>query len=275
MCQVILVEFMKFIHLRYIALIITFQLFMQILHAQEGLQISTSGIGGLGLVSPQNHYDNSFYELEYKYKIGYGGQLNVGYGLKSNVAVILTTGYQTYHQQYKGDFSPGLGAPNQSHIKDINLDYINMGLLAKYTMTFQDDYVYDVKAQLVVMGGLVASKLINADVSYKANGVEMLYPSKLPPYDFPDRIPKVEYPYAPVTNDKELFTKWALSFVLNIGTDVFITPKLAFSPSIQGQIAILDINNKNYRVHDNYKSSRILFGGLNLGFTYYFRRAEN
>jgi hypothetical protein len=262
---------MKFIDLRYISFIVIFNLFIPNLHAQDGLQISVSGLGGIGLVSPQNHYDNPFYELDYKYKLGYGAQVNVGYGLSSNIAIVFTSGYQTYHQQYKGNFSPGYGSPDQSHLKDINLDYINLGLMAKYTTSFKDDYVFDTKAQLVVMGGLIASKLINADVSYLANGEEISYPSKIPPYNFPG----VEYPYTPITNDKELFTKWALSFVLNIGTDIFITPKLALSPSIQGQIAILDINNKNYRNHENYKSSRLLFGGLNLGLTYYFSRAEN
>lgn len=263
---------MKFLTLRYIAFIVITQLFITNLHAQEGLQISANGIVGLGLISPQNHYDNAQYELEYKYKIGYGGQVNVGYGLSSNLAIVLNTGYQTFHQQYKGEFSPGLGAPPQSHLKDINLDYINLGVMAKYATTFKDDYVYDTKAQLVVMAGFTASKLINAKVSYVANGKDMSYPSKLPPYDFPDRVPPVEYPYSSVTNDKDLYTKWALSFVLNVGTDIFITPKLAISPSAQAQISLLDINNKNFRVHDAYKSSRTLFGGLNLGITYYISR---
>ena len=263
---------MKFINFRYLAFVVITQLFITNLQAQEGLQISANGIVGLGLISPQNHYDNSQYELEYKYKICYGGQVNVGYGFNSNLAVGLTTGYQTFHQQYKGDFRPGYNAGDQSHLKDINLDYINLGVTAKYTTSFKDDYVYDTKAQLVVMAGFTANKLINAKVSYVANGKDMSYPSKLPPYDFPDKDPKVEYPYAPVTNDKDLYTKWALSFVLNVGTDIFITPQLAISPSAQVQISLLDINNKNYRVHDAYKASRTLFGGLNLGITYYISR---
>lgn len=251
---------------KYILLINFIVLFNIPLQAQDGLQISVHGIGGLGLVSPQNHYDNSFYELDYNFKIGYGGQLNVGYGVNSNLAVLLTTGYQTFHQQYKGDFRPGLGAPPQSHLKDINLDYINLGVLAKYTTTFKDSYVYGSKAQFVVMGGLIAGKLIDAKVSYNANGEDMPYPSKLIPYSANG------YPYAPIDNDKDLFTQWSLSFVLNIGADIFITPQLAFSPSFQGQISILDINNKNFRVHDAYKASRTMFGGLNLGLTYYFNR---
>ena len=257
---------MKFLQLRDIVFIIVFQLFVSTLHALEGMQISAHGIGGIGLVSPQNHYDNSFYELDYKYKIGIGGQFNVGYGFTHRVSAILATGFQNYHQQYTGEFSPGLGAPNQSHLKDINLGYLNIGLLAKYATTFQDAYVYGSKAQLVLMGGIMASNLISAKVSYKANGEEVAYPSKLIPYT------SEEYPYEPFTKGKDLYTKWALSFVLNIGADVFLSDKIAISPSIQTQISLLDINNKNYRVHETYKASRTIFGGLNLGITYYINR---
>lgn len=252
--------------LRHLVFILIFQLFATSIHAQEGIHLSAQGIGGLSLVSPQNHYDNSFYELDYKYKMGFGGQFNIGYGFDPHFALVLATGFQSYHQEYKGDFSPGLGAPPQSHMKDIKLNYLNIGLLAKYSNTFQDAYVYDVKAQLVIKGGLMMSKLIGAEVTYNANGVDIPYPSKLIPYT------AIDYPYAPVTEDKDLFTDWTLSFVLNLGTDIFLSPKIAISPSIQTQISLLDINNKNYRKHDAYKASRTIFGGLNLGFTYYLNR---
>ncbi|MCO5229789.1 MAG: hypothetical protein M9958_01405 [Chitinophagales bacterium] len=234
--------------------------------AQEGWQLSVQGSGGIGVISPQNHFSNPYYELDYKFKIGYLGQLNFGYGFNNQVALIGLAGYQKVNQDYKGDFSPGLGAPPQSHQKQVGLSFINFGVLAKYTTNFQDAYVYGNKAQLVVSGGLVMSKLVAAKLNYIANGELMPYPSKLIPYTDP------EYPYSPQSDAKKLFSDWWCSFVLNVGGDIFISSKLAFSPSFQGQVSLTDVNNKDYRKHSAYKASRIFYGGLNLGLTYYINR---
>lgn len=235
-------------------------------YAQEGLQISAGGFGGLGIVAPQNHFDNPYYELDYKYKLSYGGQANVGYGFSDLFALVLSVGYQQVNQGYSGEFSPGMGAPRQVHEKNVRLNYTNIGLLAKFTASFQDAYVYDTKAQFFAMGGFLLNRLIGADLNYIANGVSMPYPSKLIPY------PAAGYPYDPVTDAQSLFSDWGLSFVVHLGADIFLSEKFAITPAIQGQAAILDINNKNYRKHDNYKVSRTLFGGLNIGVTYYLSR---
>lgn len=234
--------------------------------AREGFQVSAGALGGLGVVAPQNHYDNAYYELDYKYRLSYGGQVNIGYGFSNLFALVLSGGYQQFNQKYSGEFSPGLGAPPQMHEKNVKLSYANMGLLAKFTASFQDAYVYDTKAQYFAMGGFLLSRLIGADVNYTANGVAMPYPSKLIPYS------AVGYPYSPVTDSRSLFSDWGLSFVVQLGADIFISEKFAISPAIYGQAAILDINNRNYRKHDNYKASRTLFGGLNVGVTYYISR---
>ncbi|MCO5233166.1 MAG: hypothetical protein M9888_05465 [Chitinophagales bacterium] len=234
--------------------------------AQNGWQLSGQGSGGIGVISPQNNFGNTFYELEYKFKLGYLGQFNFGYGVTDQIAVIGIVGYQNIQQDYKGNFSPGLGAPPQSHIKEVGLSHLNMGVLVKYVTSFQDAYVYGTKAQLVVSGGLVINKLVQAKMTYIANGVQMPYPSKLIPYTDP------EYPYSPQSDAKNLFSGWSGSFVLNIGGDIFITNKLAFSPSFQGQVSLTDVNHKDYRKHEGYKASRVFYGGLNLGLTYYFNR---
>lgn len=234
--------------------------------AQEGFQISIGGSGGVGVVAPQNHYDNPYYELDYKLKLSYGAHGKVGYGFNELFATNILVGYQQFQNGYKGNFDPGLGAPSQSHQKDVKLSYLQLGVLAKITSSFNDDYVYDKKAQLVVSTGFVFSKLLSADVKYVANDKEIAYPSKLIPYS------DLNYPYQPISDDKKLFTPWNLKFLLNLGVDVFITESLALNASIQGQASILDINSKSYRVHDEYKASRILYGGLQLEMTYYFNR---
>lgn len=236
------------------------------LYAQEGLQLSGNVMTGIGMVSPQNHFDNPYYELDYKYKIGYGANVKLGYGFTDIISLIFTGGYHHFSQKYVGEFRPGFGAPPQNHEKNVKLDYIDMGLLAKFATSFQGAYVYDVKAQLVVSTGFLVRKLVGADVKYVANDVEVGYPQLLYPYTNP------VYPYTPVTDDKNLFTKWSLAYIINVGADIFLTDKLAFTPAIEGQIAILDINSKNYRHHNEYKASRTLFGGLSVGLTYYINR---
>ncbi len=235
-------------------------------YAQEGMQLSGNAIVGIGMISPQNHYDNPYYELDYKYRIGYGANVKVGYGFTDIISLVFIGGYQNFHQKYTGQFNPGFGAPTQNHEKDVKLNYVDMGLLAKFATSFQGAYVYDVKAQLVVSTGFLVRKMIAADVQYLTNGTEVSYPQLLYPYTNP------AYPYTPVSDSKDLYTKWGLSYVINVGADIFLTNNLAFTPAIEGQLALLDINAKNYRHHNEYKSSRTLFGGLTLGMTYYFSR---
>lgn len=234
--------------------------------AQEGWQVNASANGGIGFVAPQNHYGNDFYELDYKLKPSFGGHAYIGYGWNDIISTQLLIGYQKYSQGYKGDFSPGLGAPQQHHEKSIQLDYVQVGALVKFATSFQDAYVYDSKAQLVVSTGFVYGQLLKSNVEYIANDVIMPYPSKLIPYTDPN------YPYAPVSDSKKLYQPWTLNFVLNAGVDIFLTEQLALTALINGQASILDINAKEYRQHDAYKASRVLNGGLQLGLTYYINR---
>lgn len=258
---------MKFHSIRKIFLIFVFiTIYLDKSFAQEGVQLSVYGMGGVGVIAPQNHYDNSFYELDYKLKMTFGGIASVGYGFDDMFSVHALVGYQKIQNGYKGEFRPGLGAPPQSHQKDIQLDYLQIGVIGKMATSFKDSYVYDTRAQLIVGAGFLMGILMNADLKYTANGELVPYPSKLIPYADPN------YQYEPNNDPKSFFTGWNLQFVLQVGTDIFLSDKFALTPLIQGQASILDINAKNYRKHDGYKASRTLYGGLNLGFTYYLNR---
>jgi len=238
------------------------------LQAQEGFQVMAGGAAGISYIAPQNHYDNDFYELDYKTTLGYNGGLAFGYGFSDLISVIAEGSYAQFHQKYAGSFSPGYGAGKLEHSKDLKLSYYNLGFYAKFATSFKDDYVYDTKLQGYAMAGFQMSKLGNAKQEYILNGAKIEYPTKIIPY------PAEGYPYAPVSDPKVLFTPWAVSFVANIGVDWFVTEKLAISPAIRGQISLSDINSKNYRVHDPYKASRTIFAGLYLGITYYINRGE-
>lgn len=234
--------------------------------SQEGWQINLSGNGGVGFVAPQNHYGNDYYELDYQLKPSFGAHAYLGYGWNDNISTQLILGYQSFAQGYKGDFRPGLGAPPQFHTKNIDLDYAQVGALVKFATSFKDAYVYDSKVQLIVSTGFIYGHLLKAAVEYIANDVKMPYPSKLIPYTDPN------YPYTPVSQSKDLYRPWTLNFVLNAGTDIFLTEQFALTALIHGQASILDINAKDYRKHDGYKASRVLTGGLQLGLTYYINR---
>ena len=234
--------------------------------AQEGLQISINGQGGFGYIAAQNHYGNDHFRLKYKNKFSYGANFNVGYGFNSQVSLLLTGGYQKFEQGYRGEFDPGLGSGHQSHQKDISLDLLNIGLLTKFVLTMQDAYVYDSKMSFFTTVGFTINKLLKAQLEYQVNNADVAYPAKLPPYTDPN------YKYSPVSNAKDLYNNIGLSFVANVGFDFFVSEKLALSPSVQGQISVIDINKKEYRQHEGYRASRVLLAGLNVGLTYYLSR---
>lgn len=237
--------------------------------AQGGLQLFLGPSIGIGLVSPQNHYGNEHYELDYKFSPAFGGNLNIGYGFNDMISLQLLVGYQQFNQKYADKFRPGLGDLPQSHRKTVNQSYIEFGLLVKVARLLGDSYVYDRGVQLFAELGLVAGKLIKANLHYYVHKdgleeVEIPYPGNISPY--------TASPYTAISKDKDLFTPWALIFNLNLGMDVFVGEKLAFSPSILGQLSLTDTNAKTYRKHDNYKSSRLFFGGINIGVTYFISR---
>ena len=234
--------------------------------AQEGFQLRLSSAAGLSYMAPQNHYDNDHYHLSYKNKLSYSVDAELGYGFNKMGALLVGVSFQKAQNGYKGEFNPGLGVLTQVHEKDISLNYIGVGVLARISNSFSDAYVYDNKVQFFLTTGFLANVLLSASTDYYSNDIKVGYPSKLIPYTDTD------YVYQPVSNPIQLYTNFNLMFVLEAGMDVFISDKFAFTPSIIGRASVLDINQKDYRKHDDYKASRVYFGGIKLGFGYYFSR---
>ena len=236
--------------------------------AQKGFQIHGGGTAGISFIAAQNDYDNSFYELDYANTLGYSGGLTLGYGFRrSIVGVAAEFSTSGIRQQYKGKFSPGLGFTGKGeHEKNVSLQYYNVGFYTRLAISFKDNFVYDTRVQGHVLTGFQLSMLGSADVEYKLDGNIEPYPSKLRPYVDDN------YPYQPVEDDKKLFRKMSMTYVLQVGIDVFITDKLALSPAIRGHVAVWDINNKDYNLHEGKKSSRYYLGGLYLGAAYFFGR---
>ncbi len=234
--------------------------------SQNGLQFYVGAKGGIGYVAPQNHYDNNHYHLNYNTRFNYGANVQIGHGFNEMSGLLADVSYYKVNVSYKGEFDPGFGAGHQSHNKDITLDYISYGLLAKVAASFQDSYVYDTKIQFYLKTGIALNQLLKAKVNYIANGNKVLYPTKLIPYEQDD------YPYQPVENSKSLFQNMGLVLILEGGIEAFITDKLAFTSALSGQLTVLDINHKDFRKHKNYKASRAYFGGLSIGLVLYLNR---
>lgn len=236
-------------------------------HAQRGLMIQTGAAGGLSFIAAQNHYDNSNYQLNYQNTPGFSGSFGVGYGFRPDLGIMVEAGYQRIRQDYTNQFSPGLGFQGPGvHNKAMDLSYYQLGLYGRFSMSFVDDYVYDAKLQGYIAAGFQLGWLGQAKMDYVLDGNVEPYPSKIRPYVDED------YPYAPVANDKDLFTPLAIAFALHVGLDWFIVDKLAISPSLRANASLTDINAKAYRKHEDYKASRYFFGGFFLGVSYYFNR---
>jgi outer membrane protein W len=240
---------------------------LQVAVAQKGWQIHGGAGGGLTYIASQNHYDNSNYQLKYKSTLGYCGSAGLGYGFNSRMGVLLEAGMLQINQKYGNKFSPGLGfvGPGE-HQKTVNLTYYSIAPQARFSTNFVDDYVLDAKLQGYVQTGFQLSFLGKANSSYELDGNIEPYPSKLRPYS------AAGYPYSPVENDNELFTKLALAFTVQVGLEYFIADKFSVNAALRGHASLTDINNKTFRVHEGYKGSRYFFGGLYLGLGYYINR---
>lgn len=238
--------------------------------AQRGFNFQAGAMGGLSFISPQNHYDNPTFELDYENSIGYSGQAAIGYGFKKSFGLMAEVGYQQINQKYSGQFSPGFTLPNnQQHKKEVNLSYITTSFLVRYTPNLADDYVLDNKVQMHFITGFQIGLLSGAKASYSVDGNKVDFPVNFNPFVNTD----FAYEGYPIQTDaKAYFTKINLSYVLQVGMDWFITDKLALSPGIRGHVSLMDVNNKDYRIHDTYKASRVFYGGLYLGMSYFFSR---
>jgi opacity protein-like surface antigen len=235
--------------------------------AQRGWQVQVGAGGGLTYIAAQNHYDNGNYQLNFNSTIGYSGIIGVGYGFNSNMGLILEGGMLQINQKWENKFRPGLGFVGEGiHKKEANLTYFNIAPQMRFATNFVDDYVMDAKLQGYIQTGFQLSFLGAAQMEYDLDGNIEPYPSKLRPYNATD------YPYSPVSNDKDLFTNLALAFTLQIGLEYFVADKFSINLGLRGQASMTDINAKAYREHDEYKASRYFFGGLYLGLGYYINR---
>lgn len=254
--------------LRWFAPLLLALLFSEMASAQKGLQLHLGGTGGLTFIAAQNTYDNNFYELDYKNTLGYSTGVTVGYGFKRSIASFQAEGGITsIRQNYTGAFRPGLGFTGKGeHEKKVDLQYYHIGFYTRLATAFKDDFVYDTKVQGHILTGIQMAFLGNANVDYYLDGNLEPYPSKIRPYQ------DESYPYTPVENDKDLFRTFAMTYVLQIGLDLFITDKLAVSPAIRGHVSMWDINKKEYSNHEQYKTSRFFIGGMYLGVAYFFGR---
>lgn len=236
--------------------------------SQKGVQLHLGGTGGFSFLAAQNTYGNNFYELDYKNTFGYGAGATIGYGFKGSIASIQAeVGFTSIRQDYKGRFRPGLGfTGNGEHDKNVALQYYHIGFYTRLATAFKDDFVYETKVQGHVLTGIQMAFLSNANVEYYLDGNLEPYPSKIRPYQ------DENYPYAPVKDDKDLFRRFAMTYVLQVGLDLFITDKLAVSPAIRGHVAIWDINKGEYSLHEQYKASRFMLGGMYVGMAYFFGR---
>lgn len=241
--------------------------------AQRGLNLQGGVMGGLSFISPQNHYDNPTFELDYVNTLGYNGSFSVGYGFRrSPLGLQAEVAYTAINQNYKGTFSPGYNLPNnQVHEKEVKLNYISTTIFMRYAPKLGGTYVIDKKVQLHVLLGIQLSVLAAAKGAYSINGTVKKFPEE---FNFnPFVNPDYAYQnYAPVTKETDYYSRINSSLVLQAGIDWFVSDKFCISPAIRGQVSFNDINAKPYRIHDDYKASRAFLGGLYIGVGYFFSR---
>lgn len=232
-----------------------------VLNAQEGFYGALGGNINASYVTPQNTYGLENAELGYGFEAGYGANLRIGYNWHEMLGIGLEGGYLSGGQQYRDKIKLGPGQQRFQHDKLVRLNYVTITPLFRISPLLEKSlYKQEHKLKFVLAFGPQIGILTGATVDYQIDEKDVEYP-----------LPGISA-YPPVTDDKELFQKLSVNFLLDIGFDWYISERWYINPSLRGQISMTDINASDYRSHSGYEASHLFMAGLQVSAGYFFVR---
>jgi len=142
-------------------------------------------------------------------------------------------------------------------IRDINLNYIQVPILFKYSPEGKD-------ARFYIMAGPQVGILASAKQKFTNDGVSI--PNKVTANDGTVEDAALE-------DIKHRYQKVDMMARLDIGVDIFATPSLIINLGLTTSYGFIELNDKNWEVQ-NFKGeipkSHNFYAGLNIGICYKF-----
>jgi hypothetical protein len=235
-----------------------------------------SFFGGVGagyytsVILGQQNYGQRDQASDYRYAASYGLQLGIDFNNQHIIQLdptILNIG---------ANYKPSPATANLD--KDIRISYIHLPLSYRFVINGGNNGLNKGTRFFVGVGPYV-NLLSSVDYQTAVNGNDVSlyeYLTAIPAGGGFNRnitalnqlIPDRKNP-----DFNEMFTSLDLGAMLMLGGQSFLTENLKLSYEIRAGISLSDINAEDWRLPNfdgNYDGSRNLFGGLNLGLTYYF-----
>ena len=238
-------------------------------NAQQGFFIGLDGQGHGSFILNQNSFGYN-YEPDYKFTIGFGTALKLGYMINEMSGLQFELGYNKMGQNYSDNFTyrPQGATSNvtSQFDKNIDLSYITFGVMYRLTLAKKDFFNNYQKVRFTFVGGLQMGVLSFADFKVAYGGVEQF---NYPIAGILAGTNLVDYAYeAKPADDKDFFNKVDVGLVVQPGVDFYATERLFITLALRAYLGILDINADEYTLHPNYAASRNFNMGLRVGIGY-------
>jgi len=223
------------------------------LQAQKGKELVIGANGAITgvFIMNQNFYGEP--EVDYAPKMGYAASINLGYNFSKSIGIMGELQYSLQGQKYEGDQK--IEGDVYKVERDINLRYVNLPLLFKYSSGEKL-----VRFRFYV--GPQVGVLLEATQDYTRNNEKLETivddndgnPFKTDEDDITDRIEKFDF-----------------GIVGDVGADFHITKDIYLTAGLRGNYGFRDINKRAYRIDDlegEYVPSHNVWGGLYFGLHY-------
>lgn len=219
----------------------------------SSINVGGTAFTGLSLIAEQNNYGAP--EMTFQPTPSYSGGILANVNWYENLGLQLEINYAFQGQKY-------FDIQGQKETeKEINLNYVQIPIMFKYTFT---DYTISQKApNLYFVVGPQFGLLQSASLKYTRDGTEVGFTEYHAEVINPLNERHPEY-----TTDLDLFNNFELSLTSGFGAAFEITNELTLTAESRLNWGISDINARDWRFPDlrnNYTASHNYVWGLKIG----------
>ncbi len=262
---------------------------MASLKAQTGLHIGLQGQFNSTWIINQNAYYN-LSQMDYEYKWGPAGGINVGYNWLDNYGAQIEFNYSFMGQYYKDlirDFGPyedpehPLQQTAVETYRYIDLTYLHIPVLFKYMEGDKKDAI-----KYHMMGGLQFGILMGAEQTYSADVLDNGEQHQIAVDDpmIIQSVPEFEAAYyasgqKTLAPAEDYFQSFDMGVLVDVGVDIIPNDNIFFTPSVRLYYGFLDLNApetrelKPRRGENIYKAGHNASIGLNVGINFNIKQS--
>jgi hypothetical protein len=222
-------------------------------YGQKGKELIFGAGGAITSVWIQNQNFYGEPEINYAPKMGYAITFNFGYNFTEKISAVAEFQYSAQGQKYDG--KQNIGGIKYDTKRDINLQYFNIPVFAKYSFGTGN-------TKFRVMLGPQFSFLNSATQTYTRDG-------KVLGTEATNLNGKVFH--TDTKNIKDRFINTDISIAFDLGADIYLSKKLFINAGFRVNYGFKDINDPAYRINDldgEYSPSHNAWAGLYVGINY-------